>query len=204
MTAPAEIASRAETIVTTLLQTQYQYQEQIDPATGTYDCDCNSFVGFVLQAVAPKHYALVPQETTQPRPRAFEYYLFFAGLTAASSGGWVRIDQLGDARRGDVLAWRFATIEAGEDTGHVVFVAEPGSVDAEGVVSLLVYDSADGPHFDDTRGSGAGQFPNGVGSGVLRFKVDGDERPIAFLFGPPETGEYSYVTISLGRATAIT
>jgi hypothetical protein len=50
---------------------------------------------------------MIPQEAGQPRPRAFEYCLFFSSLTPQSAGGWHRIDFLRDARRGDIIAWRF-------------------------------------------------------------------------------------------------
>src|SRR5271155_5288789 len=125
MTLPEQIAALAESIVNTLTHTYYQRIDNIDPATGVYDCDCNGFVGFVLPAVAPQHFKLIPQETTQTRPRAFEYFDFFASLTPESTGGWLRIDLLMDARRGDIMAWRFPTIEADEKTGHGVIVAEP-------------------------------------------------------------------------------
>jgi hypothetical protein len=125
MTLPQQIASKAEAIVNSLVQTDYQRTEHINTAAGIYDCDCNGFVGFVLDNVAPAHYHLIPKEANQPRPRAFKYYGFFASLTPESSGGWHRIDFLRDALPGDVIAWRFPTIEKNKDTGHVLFAAAP-------------------------------------------------------------------------------
>jgi hypothetical protein len=204
MTLPEQIAALAESIVNTLTQTDYQHADKIDPATGVYDCDCNGFVGFVLPAVAPQHFALIPQETSQPRPRAFEYFDFFASLTPDSTGGWRRIDLLTDARRGDIMAWRFPTIEPDENTGHVVIVAETPSLDPSGGFFVMrVYDSAAEAHFDDTREPGGQPSPTGktgVGSGFINFKVDGAGRPIAYLFAPPITAEYSYRSIAIGRA----
>ena len=81
MSLPQEIAAKAEAIVNTLTQTDYQHKDNIVPATGVYDCDCNGFVGFVLQSTAPNHLAKIPRESNQPRPRAFEYFTFFASLT---------------------------------------------------------------------------------------------------------------------------
>jgi hypothetical protein len=200
MTLAQQIADKALATVAAVVQTDYQHVDDIDIAAGRYDCDCNGFVAFVLQQVAPDHYALLPQEPTQTRPRAFEYYDYFAALTPDSTGDWRRIDLLADARPGDVLAWRFPTIEADENTGHVVIVAATPEADASGIVSVRVCDSADTPHFDDSRGSGAGQFPTGVGSGVIRFIVDAAGRPIAYLFAPPDTAEYEYRPIAIGRA----
>ncbi len=67
-------------------------------------------------------------------------------------------------------------------------------------VETGIYDSANKPHFDDTRGTGQGQFPNGVGSGVINFRVDGAGRPTAYQFSPPTSAAFDYVQISLGRA----
>jgi GH18 family chitinase len=195
----ARLFWEAESIVNTLKQTDYQHVEHIEPALGVYDCDCNGFVGFVLETFAPANYKLVPKEKTQPRPRAFKYFEFFASLTPQSTGGWRRIDSLKRARRGDIIAWRFPTIETDENTGHVLIVAGRPTADASGTYSVLVCDSAATPHFDDTRGTGAGQFPTGVGRGVIHFKVDGEHRPIAFQFAPPPTAEFEYLQIAIGR-----
>lgn len=81
MTIPEQIASKAEAIVNSLVQTDYQHPEHIDAGAGVYDCDCNGFVGFLLDSVAAAHYNMIPKETDQPRPRAFKYYGFFASLT---------------------------------------------------------------------------------------------------------------------------
>jgi hypothetical protein len=197
---PEQLAAQAEQIVNTVTQTDYQHVDNIDVAKGIYDCDCNGFVGFVLETVAPKHLALVPKEADESRPRAFKYYGFFASLTPRSPGGWRRIDLLKDARRGDIIAWRFPTIEKGQNTGHVVLLAETPTAADSGIFSVRVYDSAAEPHFDDTRGSESGQFPTGVGSGVINFIVDGEGRPIAYQFAPPTSADFEYRPIAIGRA----
>ena len=140
---------------------------------------------------------MIPKETTQPRARAFEYYVFLSALTPVSPGGWHRIDFLRDARPGDIITWRFPTVEKGHDTGHVVFAAETPTEDASGIFSVRVYDSAAEPHFDDTRGTGEGQFATGVGSGFIKFKVDDAGRPIAFQFAPSE--KFTTLPIAIGR-----
>src|SRR5450631_3626994 len=72
-----QIAWQAEFIVDNLQQTDYQHTDNIAVDRGVYDCDCSGFVSFVLQRAAPDHYAMIPKEATQPRPRAFKYYEFF-------------------------------------------------------------------------------------------------------------------------------
>jgi hypothetical protein len=194
---PAQMAAQAELIVNNVKQTGYQHTEKVDVDRDIYDCDCNGFVSIVMERSAPDHYAMVPKEANQLRPRAFEYYDFFSNLTPQSTGGWHRIDFLKDARRGDIIAWRFAQIVKGHDTGHVLMAAETPVADATGIYKLRVYDSAAQAHFEDTRGSGAGQFPGGVGSGFINFKVDDQGRPTAFQFAPGD--KFETLPIAIGR-----
>ena len=72
MTLPEQITSTAGSIVSSLVQTDYQYAERIDVRAGIYDCDCNGFVGFVLETLAPLHYGMILPEPTQPRPRGLQ------------------------------------------------------------------------------------------------------------------------------------
>jgi hypothetical protein len=65
----------------------------------------------------------------------------------------------------------------------VVFAAETPTMDDQGYFAVRVYDSANVPHFDDTRGDGPGQWPSGVGSGFINLQVDDDGQPVAFQFG---------------------
>jgi hypothetical protein len=194
---PGQLASQAEFIVNNLQQTDYQHAENIDVDRGVYDCDCNGFVSFVMERAAPTHYAMIPKEPTQLRPRAFEYYVFFSSLTPESTGGWHQIDFLRDARRGDIIAWRFPEVEKGHDTGHVLFAAEQPAVDDSGVFSVRVYDSAAQPPFEDTRGIGAGEFETGIGSGVIKFKTDDNGRATSFQFSPSDL--FKALPIAIGR-----
>jgi hypothetical protein len=190
---PYQAAFQAEFVVNNLQQTDYQHTDNIDIDRGRYDCDCNGFAAFILRRSAPDHFKMIPKEPDQSRPRAFKYHDFFAGLTPESIGGWHRIELLRDARRGDIVAWRFPQIEPHHDTGHVVILAEtPFAIDST-IFSVRVYDSAVAPHFDDTRGPGEG----GVGSGFLQFQVDAAGKPNAFLFGP--SYEFTALPIAIGR-----
>jgi hypothetical protein len=195
------MATQAEFIVSNLQQTDYQHTENIDVDRGVYDCDCNGFVSFVMERAAPDHYAMIPKEANQLRPRAFEYYVFFSSLTPESTGGWHRINFLRDARRGDIIAWRFPKVEKGHDTGHVLIAAGTPTADDSGIFSLSVYDSAAQSHFDDTRGDGEGEFETGVGSGVITFKVDDTGRPAAFQFSPSD--QFKTLPIAIGRVETL-
>jgi hypothetical protein len=199
---PEKLAAQAQFIVNNLLQTDYQHEDNINLAEGVLDCDCSEFVGFVLDGLAPDQYGLIPHESGQPRPRAFEYHRFFAALAAASSAGWSMINSLKDARRGDIIAWEFPDLQPAEDTGHVFFVSATPGVDDSGIFWVRVCDSAAQAHFDDTRGDGPEQFPNGVGSGFIKFQVDASGAPIAFLFAPSDNPDpqFTSLLIALGRA----
>src|SRR6202167_1073616 len=124
---PEQVAWQAQFIVNHLRQTDYQFIEKIDMDRGVYDCDCNGFVGFVLQLCVYHHYKMIPKEPNQPRPRAFKYYEFFVSPTLPSTGGWQRIVSLAEARRGDILAWRFPTVDSEEkkQSGHCL---PPGQI----------------------------------------------------------------------------
>jgi hypothetical protein len=190
---PEQVASQAEFIVDNLQTTKYQHHENIDVDRGVYECDCNGFVSFVMMRAAPDHYAMIPKESDQPRPRAFEYYMFLSSQTPSSTGGWHRINLLKDARRGDMIAWRFPEVVKDEDTGHVLFVADSPVADDSGIFTVRVYDSAVKPHFEDTRGTGM----TGVGAGSIKFKVDNTGRPTAFQFTP--SGKFETFPIAIGR-----
>ena len=192
---PQQLADRAENTVNTLTETAYQFEENIVEADGIWYCDCNSFVGYILQELAPSHYNQLPRELTQHRPRAFEYYNFFSTLTSSTPGGWHRILQMADVRRGDILAWRFPQIETGHNTGHVVYIADTPAINDDGTASVRVYDSADKAHFDDTRNTGP--FASGVGTGFLNFQLDDEGQPTAFQFSPDASFEAE--SIAIGR-----
>ena len=191
-----QMATQAEFIVNNIAETDYQHKELIDVDAGVYDCDCNGFVSFVMERAAPDHYAMIPKEADQLRPRAFEYFDFFHSL-APHSSSWREIEFLKDAQRGDIIAWRFPFLEKGHNTGHVLFVAELPVATQPQIYKVRVYDSAAGPHFNDTRGTGEGEFESGVGSGFINFRVDETDRPIAFQFAPSDP--FVTLPIAIGR-----
>ena len=192
----SQVAAKARQVLESVRHTHYQHHAHIDPATGTYDCDCSEFVGYILGQVAPANYALIPKEERQPVPRAFKYYEYFSSLPG-NSPGWSRIHKLASVRPGDIIAWRVPDIEKDEDTGHVMIVAakpEPRSAD---LFTVRVYDSSVLPHVEDTRGDNKSDYRSGVGEGGIVFRVDSDGRPIAFQFRPPD--HFHEDPIAIGR-----
>ena len=95
--------------------TDYQFDEHIEADVGDIRLRLQWVCGFRFKQVAPDHYAVVPKEANEPRPRALEYYDFLAALAPGSTGGWHEFELPGDARCGDINAWRFAEIKVGQD-----------------------------------------------------------------------------------------
>jgi hypothetical protein len=193
-----QVASQAQFIVCNLSQTSYTDVEHIDVDRGRYDCDCFAFAGFVMERSAPAHYHMIPKkEEGQPRRRTAEYYEFFSSLSPESAGAWRRIALLRDARRGDVIAWQPPKVGKAPVTGHVLFVARAPETGRPGTFLVRVYDSASQPHFGDTRAKAKEQPGNGVGSGVIKFRVDDVGRPAAVQLEPG--AEFESLPIAIGR-----
>jgi hypothetical protein len=193
---PEQIASQAESIVNNYRETHYTHELHIDVDSGVYDCDCSEFVGFILAALAPKHFAMIAASAAPSRPLAGDYYAFFASPNLQSMGGWSQVQALSAARRGDIIAW-LLPIGTG-NTGHVFTVAETPALMESGNFSVRVYDSAQVPHYEDSRGDGE----NGVGTGFINFQVDSAGSPAKFQFGPSEPAWVS-VPIVIGRAVPL-
>ena len=188
----AALAVEAERIVKDVRHTHYQHNAVINPKAGTIDCDCSGFVSYVLEVVAPEHLALVPREADQRHPLAFEFFDYLAGQPQ----GWKRVQSMANVRRGDVLAWRVATIKPGKDTGHVFVAAEAPTFDAAaGAWNVLAIDSAAAPHFDDSRES-AGEFHSGVGTGVVRIFANDEGAPVKFQFGPDAKPQATSIVVA--------
>jgi hypothetical protein len=180
-----QVAAKAQNILDTLRHTNYQHHSVIDPATGTYDCDCAEFVGYILQQLAPANYRLIPKEENHVRPRAFKYYEYFHSLPDRSPG-WRPLHKISSLRPGDIIAWRAPDIIKDEDTGHVMIVAGRPQPSGRGLVTVRVFDSSGIPHVNDSRGQNKAGFRSGVGEGGIVFRIDAEDRPTAFQFRPPD------------------
>src|ERR1700685_4311042 len=96
----AQVPPQAEFIVNNFQETHYTHILHIEVDAGVYDCDCSEFVSFVLETVAPGHYALIAATVAPSRPLAGGYQAFLVSPTLESTGGWRRIRALSDSRRG--------------------------------------------------------------------------------------------------------
>jgi hypothetical protein len=190
------LATEGEGIVNSVRYTDYQHYTEVDESTGTYIMDCSGFVSYVLECVAPAHFEMIPKEVNQPRPRAVKFYEFLSTLPT-DGNGWKAIDRFADVRRGDIIAWRHpGPIKPHGDTGHVLIVARTPRAEADDLYSVVVYDSSNIPHNEDTRRDGV----TGVGMGEIKFRTDCDGRPTSFQFEVRDSF-YSY-PIAIGRPGA--
>lgn len=189
-----ELADAARRLLGDVRETHYQHRTHIDKATGVYDMDCSGFVDYLLKQVAPEKFSQIPVEPGHVRPRAVMYFQFLSRLRQRPVPGWQAVNQLRDARRGDIIAWALQapTREPG-DTGHVVIVATTPVLKTRDSYGVEVYDSSGIRHDDDSRPG----HTSGVGSGVITFRVNRSGEPIAFQFNS-RAGIHSE-SIAIGR-----
>jgi cell wall-associated NlpC family hydrolase len=189
------VADEAETILLSVAHTVYQHDTYVDVATGTYDMDCSGFVGYVLQQVAPRHLLTIPSDSRADRPLAFDFYDRFSGLPAEGADGWQPVQALAGVKRGDIVAWKSELIEPHSNTGHVFIVVDEPEFFDDGVISVLVYDSSNIRHYDDTRGQGGTSPATGLGRGRIHFRSR--SAGWEFQFGPGDS--YHECPLAAGR-----
>jgi hypothetical protein len=179
-----QVADEALRILESTRHTRYQHDIFIDEATGTYNVDCSGFVSYILGRVAPAHLDLIPIPGAESRLLAQDYYTYFSSLASETTNGWRQIQLLPDARRGDLIAWPLPP--PNPDTGHIFVVASDPVPVADDILAVMAYDASDILHYDDSRGSGPGQFPTGVGSGTFHIQINSAGVPVAFQFDQPD------------------
>jgi hypothetical protein len=129
----------------------------------------------------PRHLQQIPVDDKAGRPLARDYYEFFVARSVEAEQGWQQIFGLRNVGRGDLIGWLLPETPHG-DTGHVFVVQGMPLPNPDGTFRVSVIDASDVKHFEDSRGAGPGQFPTGVGSGFIHFKVAGEDNPTAFQF----------------------
>jgi hypothetical protein len=181
------LADQAADVLANVKETRYVHTIYVDTVAGIYDVDCSGFASWLLQQIASNHLQQIPVDASAHRPLAHNYYEFFASRSNDAEQGWQQISGLADAREGDLVAWKLADTPHGGDTGHVFVVHATPVPNPDGTLRIHAIDASDVKHFDDSRGTGPGQFATGVGSGFIHFQVDGDGNPTAFQFNANET-----------------
>ena len=155
-------------------QSWYTHRLEIDPANHRYGLDCSGFVSLVLERQAPDALTAIPKIAGKTRRLAADFHdAFAAAATTAQPGAWQRIVRLADLQPGDLIAWDHPDHAAGEDTGHIVFVAAAPLAEPHACWRIRVLDCTSTPHGNDHRTAGTG----GIGQGTMWFTAGADGAP---------------------------
>jgi hypothetical protein len=162
--------------------------------------DCSGFVSYVINSVAPKHYAYLRALTRRSHPHAIIYARFLKQLPSGRpTVGWLKIDDYQALRRGDIIAWERPPRESEPGgkvnrRGHVMIVVDPpGNIRQENIAGLpvrfaevKVLDSSGVRHFSpETLPPLAHQTArDGLGKGMIRLILDEAEHVVGYWEGP--------------------
>ena len=179
--------------------------DQVQESNTGYQCetDCSGFVSYVINAVAPKHYAHVSKLTQSSHPHAGLYARFLIGLPdGVPTGGWLRVGNFRDLKRGDIIAWERPPRESeintnlkgtGNRTGHVMIVVDPpGDIRTENIaeqpvrfVEVKVLDSSGVKHFppESLPPQAHQETRDGLGKGFVRLILGEHDNVIGYWEG---------------------
>jgi hypothetical protein len=188
------LADAAQLVLANVRETHYQHKTFVKEAAGVYDMDCSGFVDYLLKRIARQQFEQLPIEPGHARPRAVEYFEFLNRLSRQPLPGWEAVDQLSQARRGDIIAWeRQASSQQPGDTGHVVIIAATPTKKTKNLYEVEIYDSSGILHDDDSRPEHSG----GLGKGNITFRVNESGEPTAFRFNA--LAHFHSEPIAIGR-----
>ncbi len=194
---PERLTAEARRMIAIYPNTRYSHKTHIDKAQGVCEVDCSGFIVSILRHKAPRLLDAIP--TTHKRPLASDFYAVFVPRPGTPVRGWQPIERLVDARPGDVLAWVKTDRVPGDNTGHVILIAERPVADAATRFRVRIFDSTLHGHADDVR-TNSGR--SGIGQGTLWFDVDGQGRPIGYRWQSP-VGQLHIAPIAIGRPVPI-
>ncbi|HWC89231.1 MAG TPA: hypothetical protein VG433_06240 [Pirellulales bacterium] len=190
------IVGQARQMLAAFPTSSYSHTTKIDPQRGLCEVDCSGFVATVLTAVSPEHVAVIPlRKAGRKRPLAEDFYAAFAAAEQGRIAGWQTIGQVQDARPGDVIAWWKEEHKKGENTGHVMIVAESPVLERPGQWRIRIFDSTATPHASDTRPKGT----TGLGSGTIWLDVGSDGRILGYHW-KSASGKLNEHPVAIGRA----
>lgn len=170
---------------------------QLDDGTCKANTDCSGFISYVLCSVSPRHYE--PIRNMQPdanHPQAKSFAHFFGALSCTEpTGGWIRIANPRQLKRGDIIAWQKPgdLYHGSGNSGHVMIVVDPPqgvfeeTVDGSAIrfAPVLVLDSSSVYHFkpEELPPNAQQDHRDGVAKGVIRLILDQDDNPIGYWEG---------------------
>lgn len=182
-----------EKMLRELTITKYSHTTHIDREQGICEVDCSGFVVAILREVSPAH--LKGISTMHKRPLAEDFYHAFVPTEGnAVPAGWERVKRVEEGKPGDLIAWLKTDRQAGDNTGHVMLIAEKPVRDGEHQFRVRIMDSTMSPHGDDSRPEGA----TGIGKGTIWLVVNGSGEPTGYRW-KSRGGTVHEVPICLGR-----
>jgi len=190
---PELLTADARRMIAAYPNTQYSHKTHIDQHRGICEVDCSGFIVVLLRDKAPKQLASI--RTTHKRPLAEDFYAAFAPKQGPCARGWKHIERLAEALPGDVVAWVKPDHVPGDNTGHVVLLAEKPVAETDQRLRVRIYDSTLHGHALDERAN-AGR--SGIGQGTLWIDVDNQGRPIGYRW-KSRTGMLHTAPIAIGR-----
>jgi hypothetical protein len=190
------ILAQARQMIAAFPTSSYNHKTNIDPARGICEVDCSGFVATVLSAVSPEHLKAIPlAKAGRKRPLAEDFYAAFAAAQPGHASLWQAVTQVAEAQPGDVIAWWKEEHKKGENTGHVMFIAEPPVLHKAGTWRIRILDSTATPHASDTRPEGT----TGLGSGVIWLDVAASGSILGYHW-KSATGRLNKHPVAIGRA----
>jgi len=193
---PERLVAEARRMISEFKTTRYTHKTHIDPERGICEVDCSGFLVVILKQVAPEHLKLIP--TKHQRPLAEDFYNAITAPDGQAPRAWRRIDRVEDAKPGDVITWLKLERQPGDNTGHVMLIAEMPVAESPIHVRVRVLDSTLHGHGHDTRPEGE----SGIGQGTIWLDVDSNGRPIGYHW-KSRKGKLHEVPIAIGRAMPI-
>jgi hypothetical protein len=190
---PAVLAAAAQRMIAEYPETRYSHQTHIDKQRGICEVDCSGFIVTLLKRTAPKRLESI--RTTHKRPLAEDFYAAFAPKSGGPARGWKPIERLADARPGDVLAWVKAERMPGDNTGHVLLIAQNPVPETTERFRVRIFDSTLHGHAQDER-TKTGR--SGIGQGTLWLEADPRGRPVGYRWNS-RTGTLHTAPIAIGR-----
>jgi hypothetical protein len=190
---PALLTAEARRMIAQYPDTRYSHKTHIDAQQGICEVDCSGFLVTLLKHKAPKHLESIG--TTHKRPLAEDFYAAFTVKQGSPARGWKPVERLADTRPGDVLAWIKLDHVPGDNTGHVMLIAENPIGESAERFRVRIFDSTLHGHAHDERTK---TERSGIGQGTLWLDVDDRGRPIGYRW-KSRTGLLHMVPIAIGR-----
>ena len=188
-----ELASEARRMIREFPNSHYSHKTHIDHKRGKCEVDCSGFIAAIFKDVSPTHLAAI--RTTRERPLAEDFYRTFA---RGGCRGWQHIDRVQNANVGDVIAWLKLDRKPGDNTGHVMLIAEKPVMVSPNRARVRIFDSTAHGHSHDTRPEGK----SGIGEGTIWLELDPNGHPVAFHWKSVEIAPHE-VPICIGRAVSL-